>query len=45
MVLHQPSIELLGLQINEPVTVATDLFVSLVCLYAFIKLLQLAISK
>jgi len=41
MDLHQPSIELLGLQINEPVTVMTDLLVSVVFLYAFIKLLQL----
>lgn len=41
MDLHQPSIELLGLQINEPVTVLTDLLVSFVCLYAFVKLLQL----
>ena len=41
MDLIQPSIELFGLQINEPVTVVTDLLVSFVCLYAFIKLLQI----
>ena len=41
MALNQPAIEILGLQINEPVTVATDLLVAGVCLYAFIKLVQL----
>lgn len=41
MDLQQPAIELLGLQINEPVTVLTDLLVSVVCLYAFVKLVQL----
>lgn len=41
MDLTQPAIELWGLQINEPVTVATDLLVSIVCLVAFIRLLRL----
>ncbi len=41
MDLAQPAIELWGLRINEPVTVLTDLLVSAVCLYAFIKLLRI----
>lgn len=45
MDLTQPAIELWGLQINEPVTVVTDLLVSAVCLYAFIKLLQLPVRN
>lgn len=38
MVPPQPSIEILGIQINEPVTTATDLVVSAVCFYAYFKL-------
>jgi len=38
MILPQPAIELLGIQISEPVTTLTDLIVSGVCFYAFIKL-------
>ncbi len=34
----QPAIEIFGVLINEPVTTLTDLIVSAVCLYAFIKL-------
>lgn len=34
----QPSIHLFGILINEPVTVATDLLVSAVCLYAYVQL-------
>lgn len=34
----QPHIELWGLRINEPVTSITDLFVTVVCIYAFVKL-------
>lgn len=34
----QPSIELWGLVINEPVTVLTDLLITAVCLFAFFKL-------
>lgn len=41
MDLTQPSIYLWGLQINEPVTVATDLLVSVVCIYAFIRILNI----
>lgn len=36
--LLQPSIEILGVRIDEPVTTLTDLFVSAVCLYAFFQL-------
>lgn len=42
MVLPQPSIELLGIQINEPVTTLTDLVVSAVCFYAFFKLSKIS---
>ncbi len=38
MVLPQPSIELLGIRIDEPITTITDLVVSAVCFYAFFKL-------
>ncbi len=38
MVYIQPSIELLGIRIDEPVTTLTDLIVSAICFYAFIKL-------
>jgi len=38
MVELQPSIYILGIRIDEPVTAFTDLIVSAVCLYAFIKL-------
>ncbi len=41
MALEQPSIELWGVLINEPVTVATDLLVSAVCLYAFFKIIRI----
>ena len=34
----QPSIELFGIQINEPVTVLTDLLISAVCLYGYLIL-------
>ena len=40
MVYAQPSIELLGIRIDEPVTTITDLIVSAVCFYAFVKLAQ-----
>lgn len=38
MIDPQPSIYLKGFRIDEPVTTLTDLLVSVVCLYAFIKL-------
>lgn len=41
MDLTQPAIELWGLQINEPVTVITDLIVSTVCLFAFFRLIKI----
>jgi hypothetical protein len=38
MLSHQPSIELIGLRIDAPITTLTDVLVGLVCLYAFLKL-------
>jgi hypothetical protein len=38
MVYTQPSIEIYGIKINEPVTTATDLLITAVCLYAFFRL-------
>lgn len=38
MYYEQPSIELLGIRIDEPVTTITDLLVSAICFYAFIQL-------
>ncbi|MFY0645123.1 MAG: hypothetical protein JXR19_11730 [Bacteroidia bacterium] len=38
MVEPQPSIELFGLVLHEPVTALTDVFVSIICLVAFQKL-------
>lgn len=37
----QPSIELFGIMIQEPVTTFTDLIVSAVCFYAFYKLIAM----
>lgn len=37
----QPSVELFGLRIDEPVTTATDLIISIACFYAFWQLHQL----
>ncbi|MBN1183518.1 MAG: hypothetical protein JXB49_14610 [Bacteroidales bacterium] len=34
----QPSVEIFGIRVDEPVTTLTDLFVSAVCFYAFIRL-------
>ena len=45
MELIQPSIEILGLQIDEPVTTFTDLMVSAVCFYAFIKLSKIPVHN
>ncbi|MEA1897746.1 MAG: hypothetical protein U9N53_08805, partial [Bacteroidota bacterium] len=42
MVIAQPAIEILGIQINEPVTTVTDLIVSAVCFYAFFKLRKIS---
>ena len=41
----QPSIEILGLQIDEPVTTFTDIMVSAVCFYAFIKLSKIPVRN
>jgi len=38
MPFQQPSVHVFGIQIDEPVTSLTSLFISGVCLYAFIKL-------
>lgn len=45
MYLPQPSIELLGIRIDEPITTLTDLFVSLVCFYAFYKLNKIPVQN
>ncbi len=37
----QPSIDLFGITIMEPMVTLTDLWITAVCLYAFVKLLQL----
>ncbi len=42
MAIIQPAIEILGIQINEPVTTVTDLIVSAVCFYAFFKIRKIA---
>ena len=41
----QPSIELFGILIDEPVTTFTDLIVSAVCFYAFYKLLKIPVRN
>ena len=38
MVLPQPSVEILGLRIDEPITTITDLLVTAVCYYAFFRI-------
>jgi hypothetical protein len=45
MVYQQPSIEIFGLLIQEPVTTFTDLMVSFVCYYAFIKLNKITLKN
>lgn len=42
MDLQQPPIELWGLQVNEPVTVVTDLLVATICLVSFLRLRKLS---
>jgi hypothetical protein len=42
MVPPQPSMEIFGILINEPVTTLTDLIVSAVCFYAFFKLSKIS---
>lgn len=41
----QPSIELFGVRIDEPVTTLTDLIVSAVCFYAFYRLHRIALKN
>jgi len=38
MIFEQPSIFPFGLRIDEPITTLTDLFISVICFYAFYKL-------
>ena len=38
MAFIQPSIEIYGIRVDEPVTMITDLFVTAVCIYAFVRL-------
>ncbi len=45
MNLPQPSIEIFGIRIDEPVTTFTDLIVSAVCLYAFYQLNKIPIKN
>lgn len=45
MKLAQPSIDFLGIRIDEPVTTFTDLIVSAVCFYAFYKLHRIPIRN
>lgn len=45
MGLEQPAIEILGLQINEPVTTLTDLVVSAVCFFAFYRLVKIPLKN
>lgn len=42
MAADQPSIHIYGIRIDEPVTTATDLLISLVCFYAFFRLGKIA---
>lgn len=45
MLFPQPAIEILGIQVNEPVTTLTDLMVSAVCFYAFVKISKAKSTK
>ena len=45
MNLAQPSIDVFGLQINEPVTTVTDLMVSAVCFMAFFRLSKIPVKN
>ncbi|MEA3479816.1 MAG: hypothetical protein U9R60_16670 [Bacteroidota bacterium] len=42
--LIQPSIEILNLRIDEPITVATDLLLAAICFYAFFRIRKRAYS-
>ncbi len=41
----QPSIEVLGLWVDEPVTMITDLVVTAVCIYAFVRLSRIPVKN
>jgi len=43
VIIPQPSIDLYGIRIDEPVTTATDLLVSVVCFVAFYRLTKLSL--
>jgi hypothetical protein len=45
MNLPQPSVEYLGIRIDEPVTTFTDLIVSAVCFYAFFQLHKISLKN
>ena len=45
MVYIQPSIEIYGLRIDEPVTMLTDLVVTAVCIYAFVRLSRIPLKN
>ena len=45
MYFEQPSIYLLGIRIDEPVTTLTDLMVAFVCFYAFYKLNKIDVKN
>ena len=45
MYIPQPSVELLGIRLDEPVTTLTDLFVSVVCFYAFYRLNKIPVRN
>lgn len=41
----QPSIEIYGIRVDEPVTMLTDLLVTVVCIYAFIRLSRIPVKN
>jgi hypothetical protein len=45
MVYIQPSIEIYGLRVDEPLTMLTDLVVTAVCIYAFVRLSRIPLKN
>jgi len=45
MYLPQPSVEFLGIRVDEPVTTITDLLVSAVCFYAYYRLQKIPLKN
>lgn len=45
MALIQPSIEIYGIRVDEPVTMLTDLVVTAVCIFAFIRLSRIPVKN